>query len=320
MTRSGEFDWIATYLAPLAAENSFGLKDDAALLQVPNGMSLIVTQDAIAEGIHFLPDDPLDLVARKALRVNISDIIAKGAVPHSYSLALGVPDSWKDSDMELFAQGLAADHALYGLELTGGDTYRSPDRLCVTVTMFAMIDQAAYRSRLGAKPGDLIFVTGTIGDAALGLQVATGAAGPDDYLLNAYRLPNPPLQAAEAIAEFATASMDISDGLVGDCRKLCVASNVAGTVFRDRIPLSDAAQALVLQDPDLWQRVLAGGDDYQILCTVSPAQAEAFRHAVEAKSVRVSQIGEINASNKVGVALDIDGVEVSIEEDSYSHF
>lgn len=320
MTRSGEFDWIATYLAPLAAENSFGLKDDAALLQVPDGKSLIVTQDAIAEGIHFLPDDPLDLVARKALRVNISDIIAKGAVPHSYSLALGVPDSWKDSDMKLLAQGLAADHALFGLELTGGDTYRSPDRLCVTVTMFAMIDQAAYRSRLGAKPGDLIFVTGTIGDAALGLQIATGAAGSDDYLLNAYRLPNPPLQAAEAIAEFATASMDISDGLVGDCRKLCVASNVAGTISRNRIPLSDAAQALVLQDPDQWRKVLAGGDDYQILCTVNPAQAEAFRHAVEAKSVRVSQIGEINASNKVGVALDIDGVEVSIEEDSYSHF
>ena len=189
MTRSGEFDWIATYLAPLAAKNSFGLRDDAALLDVPDGQSLIVTQDAIAEGIHFLPNDPLDLVARKALRVNISDIVAKGARPLAYSMALGVPDAWQDSDMRLFAEGLAADQAAYGLGLTGGDTFRSPERLSVSVTMFTLIGEKAYRSRLGAKPGDLIFVTGTIGNAAFGLQVATGKLVPSaqhhEFLLNA---------------------------------------------------------------------------------------------------------------------------------------
>lgn len=320
MTRSGEFDWIATYLAPLAAENSFGLKDDAALLPVPDGKSLIVTQDAIIEGIHFLPDDPLDLVARKALRVNVSDIVAKGAVPHSYSLALGVPDSWKDSDIQWFAEGLAADQAEYSLKLTGGDTYRSPERLCVSVTMFAFVDDATYRSRLGAKAGDLIFVTGTIGDSALGLQVALGAADANDYLLNAYRLPNPPLPAAGAIAEFASASMDISDGLIGDCRKLCAASQVDAVIFRHQIPLSGAAANLVARNDGNWKKVITGGDDYQVLCTVDPSSSAAFKERLAQQKVQATQIGEIKSTNNVGVALDIEGIEVSIEEDSYSHF
>ncbi|MCJ8308179.1 MAG: thiamine-phosphate kinase [Hyphomicrobiales bacterium] len=324
MTRSGEFDWIATYLAPLAAKNSFGLKDDAALLDVPDGQSLIVTQDAIAEGIHFLPNDPLDLVARKALRVNISDVVAKGARPHAYSMALGVPDAWQDNDMQLFAEGLAADQAAYGLSLTGGDTFRSPERLSVSVTMFALIDEKAYRSRLGAKPGDLIFVTGTIGKAAFGLQVATGKLAPPaphhDFLLNAYRLPDPPLAAAEIVAQFATASMDISDGLIGDCRKLCTASSVDAVLVRDRVPLSPAVAELLAQDDTCWKHVLTGGDDYQVLCAVDPADASAFQRKLGARGVRISHIGEIKASNNVGVALDINGVEVSIEEDSYTHF
>ena len=196
MTRSGEFHWISKYLAPLAGPGSYGLKDDAALMAVPDGKSVVVTQDAIVSGVHFLPDDPLDLVARKALRVNVSDIISKGARPHSYSLALGVPDDWQDADMEAFTNGLAHDQDLYGIHLSGGDTYRSPERLSIAVTMFALAQENQYRTRLGAKVGEAVFVTGTIGDAALGLKVATGALsageGDLDSLLNAYRLPNPP--------------------------------------------------------------------------------------------------------------------------------
>lgn len=324
MTRSGEFDWIATYLAPLAAHKSFGLRDDAALLDVPDGQSLIVTQDAIAAGIHFMPDDPPDLIARKALRVNISDIIAKGARPHSYSMALGVPDSWQDSDMQLFAAGLATDHEIYGLSLLGGDTFRSPERLSVSVTMFAMTDETAYRSRFGAMPGDLIFVTGTVGDAAFGLHAARGElelkAPHHEFLINAYQLPNPPLAAAEAVARLATASMDISDGLIGDCRKLCAASKVDAVVYRDRIPLSSATAQVLAQNEAAWKNVLAGGDDYQVLCTVNPHNQEVFEQELAASGLQVSHIGEIKAPNNVGVALDIGGVEVSIEEDSYSHF
>ncbi|MEP1092039.1 MAG: thiamine-phosphate kinase [Rhizobiaceae bacterium] len=324
MTRSGEFDWISTYLAPLAAKNSFGLRDDAALLDVPDGQSLIVTQDAIAESIHFLPDDPLDQVAQKALRVNISDIVAKGGRPHSYSLALGIPDHWRDADMARFAEGLAADNDYYGLSLTGGDTYRSPGQLTIAVTMFAMIDRRNYRSRIGAKQGDLIFVTGTIGNSALGLKAVTGAldvqSADREFLINAYRRPDPPLAAAGAVSQFASASMDISDGLIGDCRKLCSASQVAAVVYRDKLPLSDVANKLIAKDQSLWSSILAGGDDYQVLCTVNPADADAFAQCLAEKNTEATQIGTIKAANNAGVALDIDGVEVSIEQDSYTHF
>ncbi|NKB52010.1 MAG: thiamine-phosphate kinase [Rhizobiaceae bacterium] len=326
MTRSGEFHWISKYLAPLAGTGSFGLRDDAALIDVPAGKSVVVTQDAIASGIHFLPDTSLDLVARKAMRVNISDIVGKAALPHSYSLALGVPDDWQDADIASFASGLAEDQALYGIQLTGGDIYRSPDRLCIAVTMFALIDPARYKSRLGARAGDAIMVTGTIGDAALGLKVATGEIKADptatDHLLNAYHLPDPPVATAiaGAIAQYASASMDISDGLIGDCRKLCAASNVGAILNRSKIPLSDAAAQRVSEDDGLWKSIYTGGDDYQVLCTM-PASAKAdFQNACASENVRATHVGDIKGAEFGSMALDIDGTPVSIEEDSFSHF
>ena len=324
MTRSGEFDWISTYLAPLAADNSFGLIDDAALLDVPDGKSLIITQDAIAAGIHFLPDDPVDLIARKALRVNVSDIVAKGGRPNSYSLALGVPDTWRDADIALFAEGLATDQKQYELSLTGGDTYRSPDRLCVAVTMFSIIDRQAYKSRLGARAGDLIYVTGTIGDSAMGLKIVGGDlsvnSADQSFLSNACRLPDPPLTAADVVAQMATASMDISDGLMGDCRKLCAASKVGAVIHRDKVPVSDAVDRLLAHNEALWPSVLTGGDDYQILCTIVPDNATVFQQALAAQNVKITHIGAVKSSNIGAVILDIGGVEVSIGKDSYSHF
>ena len=324
MTRSGEFHWISKYLAPLAGPGSYGLKDDAALLTVPDGKSVVVTQDAIASGVHFLPDDPLDRVARKALRVNISDIVAKGATPHSYSLALGVPDHFQDDDMEAFVSGLAQDQEMYGIHLSGGDTYRSPDRLSIAVTMFALVDQSHYKARSGANPGDAVFVTGTIGDAALGLKVATGELecrqGDRDVLLDAYQLPEPPVAVAAVIAEFATASMDVSDGLIGDCRKLCAASKVGAVIDRAKIPLSDATRDLVGDNPELWTDICTGGDDYQVLCTISADDVDAFKSACSKAGVRATQIGEINSAHSDFVALDIDGELVSIDKDSYAHF
>ncbi len=326
MKRSGEFHWISTYLAPLAGAGSFGLRDDAALMDVPTGKSVVVTQDAIASGIHFLPDTPLDLVARKALRVNISDIVAKAAVPHSYSMALGVPDIWQDKDIASFASGLAGDQEQYGIQLTGGDIYRSPDRLCIAVTMFAMIDPAHYKSRLGANDGDVIMVTGTIGDAALGLKLATGELQADskstDYLVNAYHLPDPPVATAAlaAIAQYSTASMDISDGLVGDCRKLCVASNVSAVIDRSSIPLSDAAALLVSDDDRLWTTICTGGDDYQVLCTLPASDKTEFQRMCASDNVMATHVGCIKDATSGSVSLDIAGKWVSIEDDSFSHF
>jgi thiamine-monophosphate kinase len=324
VTRSGEFEWIARYLAPLSIEGSFGLLDDAALLDVADLDSLVVTQDVIAQGVHFLPDDPVDLVARKALRVNISDIISKGATPVSYSLALGVPDIWQDDDMQCFAQGLAEDQETYGLGLTGGDTYRSSNGLCVGVTMFGTVKKQGYKSRFGAKVGDALVVTGTIGDAALGLKVASGAldvpAAMRQHFIDAYRLPNPPVKVAELVSRLASAAMDISDGLLGDCRKLCSASGVSASLNLDAVPLSHQVEKTLANDASYWSSVLVGGDDYQILCSVDRQNVAIFQRQVAELGLIATAIGVIT-SEKVGVVtLDKNGIEVSIENDSYSHF
>lgn len=322
--RSGEFDWIARYLSPLSAADSFGLLDDAAMLDVPSGRTLVVTQDAVVEGIHFLSSDKPDLVAQKALRVNVSDIIAKGASPLAYSLALGVPDIWQDTDMALFAQGLERDQKTFGIKLTGGDTFRSPERLTVAVTMFGHADRTQYRSRGGAGVGDCIFVTGTIGDAALGLKVLSGEITPEervaDLLRKAYWLPKPPAQIAGLIARYASASMDISDGLVGDCRKLCASSGVSATLERNCVPLSEETRAVLEHDARYWTNVLTGGDDYQVLCTVPVRHRASFVEQAQQSGVRATQIGVTKSGHPGNIALDIDGIEVSIGKDSYSHF
>ena len=323
MKRSGEFEWISRYLSPLAGENSFQLKDDAALLPVPDGSELVVTQDAVLENIHFLSDDPVDTVAQKALRVNVSDIIAKGAKPFAYSMALGVPDSWEDHEMLRFCKGLEADQQQYGLSLTGGDTYRSPERLCVSITMFGTVTKGQYKSRMGARAGDLLVVSGTIGDGAIGLKVATGEllvkAGEAKNHLSAYRLPNPPLPLAKAIANHATASMDISDGLLGDCRKLCEASNVSARIERSQIPLSGAVEKQIKADENLWDAVLAGGDDYQCLCTVSPEQWQAFQIAALDDGISVSEIGKITGDGASKIYLTNNGVSLSQTVESFTH-
>ena len=190
---------------------------------------------------HFFPTETPDVVARKALRVNVSDLIAKGATPKSYSLALGVPDKWSDGSMELFAEGLAEDQKRFSIELTGGDTFSSPERLSVAITMVGEIEPGNYVSRIGAAVGDAICTTGTIGDAAIGLWLklggAPGMAQVDaQWLIERHKIPRPPFGFQSLVSRYASASMDVSDGLLGDLAKLCSVSNVAAQVKRDQVP------------------------------------------------------------------------------------
>ncbi|MFD0915606.1 thiamine-phosphate kinase [Pseudahrensia aquimaris] len=322
MTRSGEFDWISRHLAPLASEDSFGLKDDAALLAVPAGARLCITQDAILEGVHFLRSDPSETVARKALLVNISDCIAKGATPYAYSLALGMPDHWQDSDMAAFAKGLQQEQQEFGLKLTGGDTYRSPDRLNVSVTMLGLLtDGTPYVSRLGANSGDILCVSGTIGDAAIGLKVALGEIKTkhDGHFLQAYQVPLPP-KGFEQVTALASASMDISDGLLGDARKLAVASDIAIDIDRAAIPLSPQTTLLVEMDANHWETVLSGGDDYQCLFALAPQKLAQARSIAAKIDVSFAEIGQITEKSSQSVSLTMDGVPVSGERESFSHF
>lgn len=298
--RSGEFSWIAEHFAPLAGEGSFGLRDDAALLQTDG--PIVLTQDTIVEGIHFLPDDPPGTVAGKALRVNVSDVVAKGARPDAVLLSLGVPERWGNGHVADFAAGLGADLERYRLRLVGGDTTASPDRLFVTVTMTGRPIRA-HVSRLGARPGDAICLLGPVGDGSAGLHEAREGRAGD--LADRYRLPPVDLGAAELVATHASAAMDVSDGLIGDLEKLCAASGVRGEVALERLPVSPEVRAWMQRSGRTLIDLATGGDDYVVLMTTAQPPPNA------------AVIGRITQGKDVGVSLD--GVPVTIGRASYIH-
>ncbi len=327
--RLGEFELIERYFAPLAGEGTFGLKDDAALLRVTPGKVLVVTQDAIAEPTHFLPGNPPVTVAKKALRVNLSDLAAKGAVPTAFSLALGLGTDWHEDWLEDFARGLAEDCRQYGLVLSGGDTFRTGGGPVISITAWGEIDEADYRSRLTAKPGDRLFVTGTIGEGALGLLAHKGEL-PDvspkvqTVMERRYFVPEPPVSFAPLIAEFASASMDVSDGFVGDLAKMAVASGFDIDVEQAAIPFSDEVRG-ILEDAGadslrLLEVALTGGDDYQILFTVPESRVASFLEKAQKAATAVAELGAVRAgSGKVSVTGD-DGEPLAFASASWRHF
>lgn len=323
---SGEDSLIARYFKPLASDpGAFGLDDDAAALRAA-GEDIVVTTDAIVEGVHFLAGDPPDTLARKALRVNLSDLAAKGATPAGFVLTLalrGADDAWLMS----FAKALGEDAAHYGCPLLGGDTVSTPGPLMISITAFGRLPQGRMVHRAGAAVGDLVFVTGTIGDAALGLDVLRGGpaaaalagdAAARDFLAARYRVPQPRNALAPAVREHASAAMDVSDGLAGDLAKLCAASGVSADIELARIPYSPTAAALSSGGTIGVETLIAGGDDYEILCAVPEANAEAF--ALAAQGVAVSLIGRIVAGDSGPRFLDGQGRELALKRLSYSHF
>jgi len=324
---SGEDSLIARYFRPLATDpGAFGLDDDAAALK-PDGSDIVVTTDAIVEGVHFLPDDPPDTVARKALRVNLSDLAAKGATPAGFVLTLALraaDDAW----LTLFARGLGSDIGLFGCPLLGGDTVSTPGPLMVSVTAFGRVPPGKMVHRSGAKAGERVMVTGTIGDAALGLAILHGgkvhAAASDkaarEALIGRYRVPQPRVAMAEIVRGYASAAMDVSDGLAGDLTKLCGVSGVSAVIDLASIPLSGAAQDLVSRGVVGLETLIAGGDDYEILCTLLEDRVEAFSQAAERAGVVVSSIGTVVAGSALPKFIDGQGREIVLERLSYSHF
>ena len=269
--RPGEFELIARHFAPLALDQgTFGLTDDAASLTPPPGCDLVLTNDALVADVHFFRHDPALAIAQKALRVNLSDLAAKGARPLGYMLGLGLPKDWTAAWMAEFAAGLAADQMTYGIGLIGGDTVSSPDRLVLSITAIGTVPTGKRVRRGGAKPGDVLVATGTIGDAALGLQLRlhfdlAGKLGlstaDQNHLLERYLLPRPRVAAADAVLAHAHGGMDISDGLLGDIAKMAQASRVAIAVNADLVPLSAAAKAMISADASYLDTALTGGDD-----------------------------------------------------------
>ena len=323
---SGEDSLIARYFRPLASNpGALGLGDDAALLK-SGGDDLVVTTDAIIENVHFLADDPPETVARKALRVNLSDLAAKGANPAGFVLTLALRDA-EDSWLAPFAQALGEDAAQFDCPLLGGDTVSTPGPLMISVTAFGRTPAGRMVHRDGAKPGDRVVVTGTIGDAFLGLDIlrngvaATGLdAAAADRLIDRYRVPQPRTSLARAVRDLAHAAMDVSDGLAGDLAKLCVASGVSARVDASLIPLSAAARWLMAEGRVRIEYLLAGGDDYEILCAIPESSLPTFIEAARAAGVAATVIGVIERGSLPPTFVDGAGKELVMRRLSYSHF
>ena len=319
----GEFGRIARFFAPLAAgaPGALGLTDDAALVDCPPGERLVVTVDAMVEGVHFLSTDPPDLVARKLIRVNLSDLAAMAAWPVGYFLTTALPTSRGDEWLAGFAAGLAQDQAEFGITLLGGDSVSTPGPVSLTLTALGRVAVGAEVRRSGARAGDLVFVSGTIGDGALGLDAARGQldglldVADVAFLADRYRLPRPRVVLGPLLSGLAGAMMDVSDGLVGDLGHICQVSGVAGVIEAGRVPLSPAAALL----PDRMATVLTGGDDYELLFTASPEREAAVMAAAAAAGVPVTAIGRIEAGQGVRV-LDGAGSEIPLDGVGWRHF
>jgi thiamine-monophosphate kinase len=309
-----EFDLIRRYFAPLATSaGADGLRDDVAEI----ALGIIATKDAIVEGIHFLPDDPLETVAQKLVRVNVSDIIAKGGKPDAALLALVWPKGRPHEQLEGFARGLGKDLARWGAHLAGGDTTATDGPLTLTLTLTGKVGPRGPVRRSGAQAGDDIWVTGTIGDSWLGLQAATGTLGKlsaeaHNLLVSRYRVPEPPrLPFADTVAAHATASIDVSDGLAADAGHVAEASGVQLIIRAADVPLSAVGQSYVDNSRTTLADLLTGGDDYQTLFT-APASARASI----AGAVR---IGEVVAGQGV-VILDAAGAPMALQRTGFRHF
>ena len=326
---SAEDKLIARHFAPIAIHpGALGLSDDAAFIKPPAGCDLVLKTDAIIGGVHFFADDAPQNVAGKALRVNLSDLAAKGAKPLGFLLSLALPADIGERWLTNFAEGLRSDAVLYGCPLFGGDTDRTPGPITVSIAMFGSVPESTMVRRAGAKTGDRVFVSGTIGDAALGLavrknptwtEVSSWPSAQRQHLLGRYLLPQPRNAIAEAVRTHASAAMDVSDGLAGDFAKLCRVSKVSAAIAAARVPLSDAAKAVIAADPAMLEAALTGGDDYEIVCTVPPGKADSFRSAALAAKVQVTDIGEIAAGEGVQF-LGPDGAPLAFKRASFSHF
>jgi thiamine-monophosphate kinase len=333
---SAEDRLIATYFRPIATHpGAFGLADDAAAVTPPPGCDIVLTTDGLISGVHFFSDDPADAVARKALRINLSDLAAKGAAPLGFLLSLALPAGLSPGWLEGFARGLGEDAMSYDCPLLGGDTDKSPiaaggpGAITVHVTALGTVPSGGMVRRAGAAPGQRILVTGTIGDAALGLmlrQDASAAArwGLDtamrDHLLDRYLLPQPRNAIASTLRRHGAAAMDISDGLAGDLAKLCRASGVAADIAVEQVPLSAAARQALASEPSLIETILTGGDDYEIAIAADADAAEALRAEAASAGLIVTEIGTFAAGPPRARFRIADGRELAFAKPSYSHF
>ncbi len=324
----GEFELIKRYLAPLtgAAPGALGLRDDAAVIDPPAGTELVLTADALIEGVHFLSDDPPDRVGRKLLRVNLSDLAAMGARPLGYLMTVAWPQPPEETWVAAFASGLEEDQKTYGLTLLGGDTTRTPGPLSLSLTALGAVPAGRALMRSAAAEGDLVYVSGSIGDGALGLEVCRGglmqlAEEQRAYLADRYRLPRPRLDLGQALVEsgLSRAAIDVSDGLAADLGHLLEVSGLSAEVDTPALPLSGAAKAALAADPALLGRLITGGDDYELLFTVAPGREKEVAALSDRLELALTRIGQFAAGSGLTVR-DAAGKALALVSGGWTHF
>jgi thiamine-monophosphate kinase len=322
--RLSEFGRIARFFAPLAAPGALGLVDDVALIDGPDDEQYVLTTDAIVEGVDYFAADPPGQVAQKLLRVNLSDLAAKGARPFGYLLTTVLPKTCDEAWLAAFTAGLAADQAAYGIGLLGGDSSSTPGPATLSVTAIGRVVQGRAVLRAGAKAGDAIFVSGTIGDAALGLAALKGELAALDqtarnFLIDRYHLPQPRLRLGQALVGLVHAMIDVSDGLVADLGHICSASGLGARIGAHRIPRSAAAGTVLDGAPNQIAAILGGGDDYELLFTLAAEMSHDIDAAMREAGVPVTRIGEMEKGEGVRV-LDEGGNAMPLESAGYTHF
>jgi thiamine-monophosphate kinase len=318
-----ELSIIDRYFRPLAGEGAFALRDDAAVLSLPPEQELVVTTDMIARGVHFL-DDPADTIAQKALRVNLSDLAGKGATPIGYVLSLALSPEIDATWLDGFADGLRKDQRRFGIKLLGGDTIVTPDRLVISLTAFGSVPKGRMVRRSGGRPGDQLYISGMVGGSTAGLALLKGESGPwseaadwqRDILLTRYRVPEPRVALAPALRDFASAAMDVSDGLVGDCDKLAAASGCSAIIEAEKVPLPPGLAGA--GDTALVARFLTAGEDFEILAAIRPENAVAFAAKARERGVPVARIGALVEGTGLTNVL-FEGRPLGLSERAYVH-
>lgn len=322
-----EFGLIDQYLKPLSRgfAGSLSLTDDAAVFAPPSGRELVVTTDAISKGVHFIGNEDAALIARKLLRTNLSDLAAMGAAPLCYFLNLMLPHETRADWVARFALGLREDQDMFGIHLAGGDTISTQGTLSLSVTAMGSVTAGSALKRGKARAGDIIYVSGTLGDSALGLAFIqkklhyTISEEHRRFFENRYYLPQPRLLLGQKLIGIARAAMDISDGLVQDLEHLCKASEVSAAVERHTIPLSAPAQALVQHEPNLWDYPLTGGDDYELLFTAPENKAKEIEALARDLQLPLTAIGKITSRGGVQV-VDEQGRWLPFHHKGFQHF
>jgi thiamine-monophosphate kinase len=324
MSLPGEFELIRRYFAPLAGPGSLKLTDDAAVVDLQPGRSLVATTDTVIAGVHFLADDPPDLIARKALRVNLSDLASMGAEPLGYLLVTALPAGIDENWVAQFSRGLAQDQAEFSISLLGGDTAFTPGPLSLTITALGQVERGKALLRSGAKPGDRVYLSGTIGDSAFGLKLAKGepltlSPSEKSSLLDRYRLPQPRLGLGRRLIGVASAAMDVSDGFAADLGHICQASRVGALVEAAKLPVSPTLRSVLEVGEAGLVEVATGGDDYELLFT-APAAVELLLGRIATElALPLTAVGEIRREPGV-IVLDQNGRAVELGPGGYRHF